>query len=93
MKPITTFALVVVLLLAACSPALPADGETISWSHAVELLNAGQVTMVVQLHSGEVHLTLTNDAQVSTQSPYLDAIFDEVQACGEPCADIVLAME
>jgi hypothetical protein len=86
--------IVLIFVLASCAPAnLPPDGTTIPWAQAVELLHNGQVTMVAQLHSGEVRLTLFNGAEVSTTSPYLDAIFDEVQACGEPCADIVLAME
>lgn len=84
---------VLAFILCACAPSLPADGTTISWAQAVDLLRGGHVTMVAQLHSGEVHLTLTNDAVVSTMSPYPDAIFDEVQACGQPCANIVLAME
>lgn len=86
--------LLVSFFLAACSPALPADGATISWAQAVELLQAGHVTMVAELHSGEVQLTLTNGATVSTfDQPYSGAIFDEVAACGEPCEGIVLAME
>lgn len=84
----------IVLLLAACSPALPADGEIISWDYAIELLVGGHVTMVAELHSGEVQLTLTNGSTVRTlESPYSGAIFDEVQACGQPCADVVIAME
>lgn len=80
--------------LTACSPAeLPMDGARVSWEQAINLLHSGQVTMVAQLHSGEVRITLVNGAEVSTTSPYPDAIFDEVQACGAPCADIVLAME
>jgi hypothetical protein len=93
MKPITTFALVVLFLLAACSPALPADGEIISWSHAVELLHAGQVTMVMQAHSLDVTLVLDNGATVHTVEPHIDAIFQEIQACGAPCANIAQATE
>jgi hypothetical protein len=93
MKKLLSPILLAVFLLAACSPALPADGATIPWDQAVELLRSGQVTMVVQLHSGDVSLTLDNGAVVHTVGPYLDAIFAEIQACGEPCADIVQAME
>lgn len=93
MKRVLFFAIVVMFLFAACSPSLPADGETVSWDRAIELLRGGHVIMVVQLHSEEVRLTLTNGVVVSTVGPYIDAIFDEVQACGQPCADIVLAME
>jgi len=93
MKKLMTLILLGIFLLAACSPALPADGATIPWDQAVELLHSGQVTMVVQLHSGDVQLTLDNGAVVHTVGPYLDAIFDEIQACGAPCANIVQAME
>lgn len=95
MKKLLSLILLGLFVSAACAPAagLPADGEHISWERAVELLNSGAVTMVAQLHSGEVRLTLTNGAEVSTVGPYLDAIFDEVQKCGAPCANIVLAME
>ena len=93
MKKLLSFIFLSLFILAACSPALPADGATIPWDQAIELLRGGQVTMVAQLHSGDVQLTLDNGAVVHTVGPYLDAIFDEVQACGAPCADIVLAME
>ena len=81
-------------VLAACSPApLPPDGATIPWTQAIDLLHDGQVTQVTQLHSMVVYLTLRNGAEVETVEPYIDAIFDEVQACGAPCANIVLATE
>jgi hypothetical protein len=89
-----TFALLLSLfLLSACAPVLPTDGATVPWDQAVELLRSGQVTMVVQLHSGDVSLTLDNGAVVHTVGPHMDAIFAEIQACGSPCADIVQAME
>ncbi|MCL5429283.1 MAG: hypothetical protein M1347_05720 [Chloroflexi bacterium] len=93
MKRILKFALVIIFLLAACSPALPADGQTISWGHAIELLYDGRVTAVVQLHSLEVRLTLRSGVTVITAEPTIDAIFDEIQRCGAPCANIVQAME
>jgi len=93
MKTKLLFPLVVLLALAACSPALPADGAAVPWDQAVELLRSGHVTMVAELHSGDVQLTLDNGAVVHTVGPYSGAIFDAVQACGAPCADIVLAME
>jgi hypothetical protein len=94
MKPIISLLLFLSFLLSSCAPAaLPANGAAITWAQVVDLLRGGHVTMVAQLHSGEVRLTLTNGAEVSAMSPYMDAIFDEVQACGAPCADIVLAME
>ncbi len=93
MKKLLTPVLLILFLLAACSPVLPTEGATIPWDQAVELLRSGDVTMVAQLHSGDVSLTLDNGAVVHTVGPYLDAIFDEIQACGAPCANIVQAME
>jgi hypothetical protein len=49
--------------------------------------------MVVQAHSLEVTMTLKNGATVKTIEPYIDAIFEEIQACGAPCANIVQATE
>lgn len=93
MKKLLGILLFGIFVLAACSPALPADGTTIPWDQAVELLRSSQVTMVAELHSGDVQLTLEGGAVVHTTGPYSGAIFDVVQACGAPCADIVQAME
>jgi len=81
-------------VLAACAPTvLPEDGARISWTQAVDLLRAGQVSGVAQLHNLTVYLSLKNGAEVQTVEPYIDAIFDVVQACGQPCANITLATE
>jgi len=93
MRKTISLALLSLTLLTACSPALPTDGATIPWDQAVELLRSGQVSGVAELHSGDVQLTLDNGAIVHTIGPYSGAIFDEVQACGAPCADVVLAIE
>jgi hypothetical protein len=93
MKTKLLFPLLILLVLAACSPALPAEGATIPWAQAVELLHGGHVTMVVQAHSLDVTLTLDNGAVVHTVEPSIDAIFAEIQACGAPCANIVQATE
>jgi hypothetical protein len=57
------------------------------------MLRGGHVTGVTQLHNLTVYLSLTNGAEVQTVEPTIDAIFEEVQACGAPCANIVLATE
>jgi len=93
MKKLLTPLVLGLFVLAACSPALPTDGATIPWDQAVELLRSGQVSGVAELHSGDVQLTLDNGAIVHAIGPYSGAIFDEVQACGAPCADVVLAIE
>jgi hypothetical protein len=93
MKSTLFVALIAILALSACAPALPNDGDTISWNHAVELLHGGHVTMVVQAHSLDVTMTLTNGATVHTVEPHIDAIFQEIEACGEHCAGIIQATE
>lgn len=95
MKKLLSLILLGLFVLAACAPAggLPADGEHISWERAVELLHHGDVTMVVQAHSLDVTMTLTNGATVHTVEPSIDAIFIEIQECGAPCANIVQATE
>jgi hypothetical protein len=84
---------VLAFVFAACASSLPVDGATIRWSDAVDLLHDGHVIGVTQLHSLTVYLSLTNGAEAQTVEPYIDAIFDEVQACGQPCAGIALATE
>jgi hypothetical protein len=95
MKKIILLTSVIAILLAACSAAtpLPQDGETISWAHAVELLRGGHVTAVFQAHSLDVTLNLENGASVQTVEPHIDAIFQEIETCGAPCADIAIATE
>jgi hypothetical protein len=93
MRKLSSLFLLGILLLAACVPALPRDGEVISWDRAVQLLNSGAVTQVIQAHSLEVTLTLTNGAQVTTIEPSIDEIFREIEKCGAKCAGIVQATE
>lgn len=90
--------LIVVLLstlLAACAAgaSLPADGATIPWDEAVQLLHDGHVTQIFQAHSLQVTLVLSNDATVTTIEPSIDEIFFEVERCGAPCAAIPMATE
>jgi hypothetical protein len=59
----------------------------------VEILNTGEVEMVAQLHSLEVILTLKNGTEIRTVEPIIDAIFEEVEKCGQPCSQILLATE
>lgn len=92
MKKILSLILLGLFVLAACAPAYT-EGQVISWDQVGELLHSGQVTMVVQLHSMEVQLTLRSGVTVKTTEPTIDAIFEEIQACGAPCANIALAME
>jgi hypothetical protein len=65
----------------------------VDWETAVEILNSGDVEMVVQLHSLDVTLTLKDGTEINTVEPSIDAIFREVDKCGQPCREIILATE
>ena len=65
----------------------------VSWEEARELILAGEVAQVAQLHSLEVTLELKDGRQVVTVEPEIDAVFDVVDECGEACEDIVLVTE
>ena len=92
------YALLLFAFLAACSGAgaeatpTPYPGE-VDWETAVEILNSGDVEMVVQLHSLDVTLTMEDGSEIHTVEPRIDAVFEEIQKCGEPCSDIALATE
>ena len=49
--------------------------------------------MAVQLHSLEVILTLKDGTEIRTVEPTIDAIFEEVEKCGQPYSRIDLATE
>lgn len=73
---------------------LPETPESdISWDEAREIVFSGKVEQVVQLHSRQVTLYLEDGRRLVTVEPVIDAVFDVVEECGEPCADIVLATE
>ncbi len=69
------------------------SSKKVDWDTAVEILNTGQVTQVTQLHNLQVTLTLEDGTQIETVEPFIDEIFNEVQLCGNPCSQIVLATE
>ena len=73
---------------------LPESSSTeIPWDEARELILAGEVEQVTQLHSLEVTLELEDGRRLVTTEPAIDDVFDVVDACGEPCADMILATE
>jgi hypothetical protein len=95
---VTVGALLIALLLCGCrgKPAGSIDTpypSEVGWETAVAVLNSGEVTMATQLHSLEVILTMKNGSEITTVEPYIDAVFDEVQKCGEPCSEITLVTE
>ena len=65
----------------------------IPWEEAIALLNSGQVTEAFQTHSLEVTLFTVDGNSVTTIEPGIDDIFDAIDACGEPCANIMIATE
>jgi hypothetical protein len=92
------FILAVMLLLVGCSGAgteIPPKPypEQVDWETAVELLNSGDVEMVVQLHSLDVTLTMKDGSEIHTVEPTIDAIFAEIEKCGQPCSQIAIATE
>ncbi len=68
------------------------SGET-DWETAVAILNSGEVEIASQSHSLDVELFLKDGRIINTVEPGIDDIFDEIDACGEPCAEIILMTE
>jgi len=97
MKKTLWLLLLVSVLLAACGAGtqnLPTQlPEEVDWLTAIELLNTGEVEQVFQLHNLTVTLIFKDGQQVKTVEPTIDAIFTEVQRCGAPCSNIILATE
>lgn len=92
------FALLAILLLVGCSAVGTEVSPTpypeeVDWETAVEILNSGNVEMVVQLHSLDVTLTMEDGSEIHTVEPQIDAIFAEIEQCGDPCSDIIVATE
>jgi hypothetical protein len=90
--------LLLLLLLVGCGGTeteLPPTSypEEVDWETAVEILNSGNVEMVVQTHSLDVTLVMKDGSAIHTVEPQIDAIFAEIERCGEPCGQIVLATE
>jgi hypothetical protein len=73
-------------------PSTPYPQE-VDWETAVEILYSGNVEMVAQAHSLDVVFTMEDGSQIHTVEPEIDAIFTEIQKCGEPCSQIIYATE
>lgn len=86
--------LLLLLLVAGCAgtEATPYPDE-VDWETAVEILNTGEVEMVTQLHSLDVTLTMKDGSEIHTVEPTIDDIFAEIEKCGEPCSQIMMATE
>lgn len=98
MKPIKhirqALILSIMLLLMSCSgaTATPYPAE-VDWETAVEILNTGEVEMIIQAHSLDVTLTMKDGSEIQTVEPTIDAIFAEIEKCGKPCSQIARITE
>lgn len=92
-----------VIVLGACVPLsasevivnpteLPCNQE-VSWEEAIEILNSGEVTSVMQTHSLKVSFMLENGCRITTIEPRIDDIVEALQKCGAHCAKIIFATE
>lgn len=70
----------------------PFPGQ-VGWNTAVDIIHSGQVEMVVQLHSLDVTLILKDGTEIHTIEPTIDAVFQEIDKCGLPCNEIIIATE
>lgn len=89
---ILIFAAVLLIACGAESTATPYPSE-VDWNTAIEILNTGEVEQVFQLHNLDVTFYMKDGQQIETIEPNLDDIFDEVEKCGAPCSNIMLATE
>lgn len=85
--------LFVVLLFGCGGPTATPDPSEVDWDTAVEILNAGEVERVTQLHSLDVTLTMKDGTEIHTVEPSIDAVFQAIEECGQPCSQVVLATE
>jgi hypothetical protein len=69
------------------------DPAIVSWEEAIAVLHAGEVALIVQTHHLGVALWLKNGTVLTTKEPSIDAIFHEIQKCGEPCKNVQTATE
>lgn len=49
--------------------------------------------MVRQAHSLDVTFAMKDGSRIHAVEPEIDAIFAELQKCGEPCSQIIQATE
>ena|SRR6266568_680901 len=66
----------------------PSNRHIVSWENAITVLNTGQVMRVFQSHHLDATLLLKSGPVMTTKEPTIDAIFHEIQKCGDPCHNI-----
>jgi len=65
----------------------------VSWTTVPDIFETGTVETVFQTHSRRVTLQLKDGSEVSTREPRIDLVFDVIEECGAPCADIIVITE
>ena len=100
MKKLLIVLTMTVMIISGCNPngnnTVPTSTpypEEVPWELAVDILNRGEVDTVNQLHNLTVTLLLNDGTEIKTIEPVIDAIFEEVDKCGQPCDNIALATE
>ena len=82
------------LLTVGCAKGTPTPYPSdVNWEAAVEILHTGEVEMVMQAHSLDVTLIMKGGSEIHTVEPTIDAIFAEIDQCGQPCSEIIMATE
>lgn len=69
------------------------SGAELVWEHATALILNGEISSVTQTHDLKVTLTLKDGRTLMTTEPEIDAVFQVIQTCGDPCASIQRATE
>ena len=69
------------------------DGAEVYWNQAVAMLQNGEVEKVMQTHDLKVYLTLKDGRTLLSYEPQIDEVMKAIQACGDPCKDILVATE
>jgi hypothetical protein len=69
------------------------DGGEVNWNKAIAMIMNGEVVKVVQTHDLKVSLTLRDGRTLITYQQVIDDVLQVIEACGEPCAEIIVATE
>ena len=100
MKKLLVILTMAVMIISGCNrignntvPTSTHYPDEVPWELAVEILNRGEVESIFQLHNLTVTLVLKDGAKIKTNEPVIDAVFDEINKCGQPCSSIMIATE
>jgi len=65
----------------------------VPWDEAQQMILAGEVGQVTQLPSLQVTLLMKDGRRLVTYEPEIDDVLEVLEACGEPCSEVVFATE